>query len=124
MTVEFNFIHPDMSEKDMKSFGFWDDKDSALLMGHNVWMHLTAVQEANRRFDEGEYPSMMWNQKGDYTYFKDIVDAVFEAPDKETAMAVIDMYDNYWMDIIGTRGFKGKKTKNANTMFGGLFSVS
>lgn len=93
-------------------------------MGHNVYMHLTAVQEANRRFDAGDHPAMMWNQKGDYTYFKDIVDAVFEAPDKETAMAVIDMYDNYWMDIIGTRGFKGKKTKNANTMFGELFSVS
>jgi hypothetical protein len=102
----------------------WDSFSYALLMGHNVWMHLTAVQEANRRFDEGEYPSMMWNQKGDYTFFKDIVDAVFEAPDKETALAVIDTYDNYWMDIIGTRGFKGKKTKNANTMFGELFSTN
>jgi len=102
----------------------WDSFSYCLLMGHNVYMHLTAVQEANRRFDAGDHPAMMWNQKGDYTYFKDIVDAVFEAPDKETAMAVIDMYDNYWMDIIGTRGFKGKKTKNANTMFGELFSVS
>jgi hypothetical protein len=25
------------------------------------------------------------------------------------------------MEIVGTRGFKGKKTKNSNTMFGALF---
>jgi len=27
------------------------------------------------------------------------------------------------MDIIGTRGFKGKKTKNSNTMFNQLFET-
>jgi hypothetical protein len=27
------------------------------------------------------------------------------------------------MDIIGTRGFKGKKTMNANTQFSALFDV-
>ena len=27
------------------------------------------------------------------------------------------------MDIIGTRGFKGKKTKNSNTMFNALFET-
>jgi hypothetical protein len=37
----------------------WDSFSYALLMGHNVWMHLTAVQEANRRFDAGEHPAMM-----------------------------------------------------------------
>jgi hypothetical protein len=35
MNNEFNFIHPDMSEKDMKSFGFWDDKDSACHIEEN-----------------------------------------------------------------------------------------
>ena len=44
---EFNFIHPKMSEKDMKSFGFWEDKDSAWhiedhwIMAHI--MHLAGV---------------------------------------------------------------------------------
>ena len=27
------------------------------------------------------------------------------------------------MEIVGTRGFKGKKTMNANTMFNALFDV-
>jgi hypothetical protein len=92
-------------------------------MGHNVWMHLTAVQEANRRFDAGEYPAMMRRSGGDYARFEDIVEAIFAAPDRETSEAIIEAYDSYWMEIVGTRGFKGKKTKNSNTQFGVLFSV-
>jgi hypothetical protein len=99
----------------------WDSFSYALLMGHNVWMHLTAVQEANRRFDAGEHPAMMRRSGGDYAKFEDIVEAIFAAPDRETAEAIIEMYDTYWMEIVGTRGFKGKKTKNARTQFNALF---
>jgi hypothetical protein len=99
----------------------WDSFSYALLMGHNVWMHLTAVQEANRRFDAGEHPAMMRRSTGDYAKFEDIVEAIFAAPDRETAEAIIEMYDTYWMEIVGTRGFKGKKTKNARTQFNALF---
>ena len=99
----------------------WDSFSYALLMGHNVWMHLTAVQEANRRFDAGEYPAMMRRSGGDYARFEDIVEAIFASPDRETAEAIIEMYDTYWMEIVGTRGFKGKKTKNARTQFNALF---
>ena len=53
----------------------WDSFSYALLMSHNVWMHLTAVQEANRRFDAGEHPAMMRRDGGDYAYFEDIVEA-------------------------------------------------
>jgi hypothetical protein len=59
---------------------------------------------------------MMWHQNGDHARFKDIVDAIFATPDREEAEAIIEHYDRYWMDIIGTRGFKGKKAKNARTM--------
>jgi len=100
----------------------WDSFSYALLMGHNVWMHLTAVQEANRRFDAGEHPAMMRRSTGDYARFEDIVEAIFAAPDRETADAIIETYDSYWMEIVGTRGFKGKKTKNARTQFNALFS--
>jgi hypothetical protein len=92
-------------------------------MGHNVWMHLTAVQEANRRFDAGEHPAMMQRSTGDYAKFEDIVEAIFAAPDRASAEAIIESYNSYWMEIVGTRGFKGKKTKNANTMFNALFEV-
>ena len=100
----------------------WDSFSYALLMGHNVWMHLTAVQEANRRFDAGEHPAMMRRSTGDYARFEDIVEAIFAAPDRATAEAIIETYDSYWMEIVGTRGFKGKKTKNARTQFNALFS--
>ena len=100
----------------------WDSFSYALLMGHNVWMHLTAVQEANRRFDTGEYPAMMRRSTGDYAKFEDIVEAIFAAPDRATADAIIEAYDTYWMEIVGTRGFKGKKTKNARTQFNALFT--
>lgn len=99
----------------------WDSFSYALLMGHNVWMHLTAVQEANRRFDAGEHPAMMRRSTGDYARFEDIVEAIFAAPDRQTAEDIIETYDTYWMEIVGTRGFKGKKTKNARTQFNALF---
>jgi hypothetical protein len=101
----------------------WDSFSYALLMGHNVWMHITAVQEANRRFDAGEHPAMMQRSTGDYAYFEDIVERIFAAPDRAGAEAIIESYDTYWMEIVGTRGFKGKKTKNANTMFNNLFEA-
>jgi hypothetical protein len=100
----------------------WDSFSYALLMGHNVWMHLTAVQEANRRFDAGEHPAMMRRSGGDYAKFEDIVEAIFAAPDRATAEAIIETYSSYWMEIVGTRGFKGKKTMNARTQFNALFS--
>jgi hypothetical protein len=99
----------------------WDSFSYALLMGHNVWMHLTAVQEANRRFDAGEHPAMMRYSAPSAEYFEEIVEMVFSAPDRVSSEAIIERYSNYWMEIVGTRGFKGKKTVNANTMFNQLF---
>jgi hypothetical protein len=93
-------------------------------MGHNVWMHLTAVQEANRRFDAGEYPAMMRRSKGDFVKFEDVVEAIFAAPDKETALEIIEHYSTYWMEIIGTRGQKGQKAFNSTTSFDSLFTFA
>jgi hypothetical protein len=101
----------------------WDSFSYALLMGHNVWMHLEAVQRANREFDSGSYPRMMRDSKGGHERFADIVESIFATPDRAESEAIIENYSRYWMDIIGTRGFKGKKTVNANTMFNQLFDV-
>jgi hypothetical protein len=90
-------------------------------MGHNVWMHIEAVQRANRHYDSGTWPAMMWNQNGDHVKFKDIVDAILATADRAEAEAIIENYDRYWMDIVGTRGFKGKKAKNARAQFNVLF---
>lgn len=101
----------------------WDSFSYMLLMGHNVWTHIEAVQRANREYDNGTWPNMLWNSNGDHAKFRDIVDAIFATPDRAEAEAIIEHYDRYWMDIVGTRGFKGKKTKNSNTMFNALFEV-
>jgi hypothetical protein len=120
--IEENYdVMPDLNKNGKWGKTSWDSFSYALLMGHNVWMHLTAVQEANRRFDAGEHPAMMRYSNGDFAFFEDIVETIFAAPTKEESLAIIEQYDDYWMDIIGTRGFKGKKTKNANTMFNSLF---
>lgn len=99
----------------------WDSFSYALLMGHNVWTHLEAVQRANREFDAGQHPAMMRYSAPSAEYFEDIVESIFAAPDRATAESIIERYSNYWMEIVGTRGFKGKKTVNANTMFNMLF---
>jgi hypothetical protein len=116
-------VLPDQNKNGKWGKTSWDSFSYALLMGHNVWMHLTAVQEANRRFDAGEHPAMMQRDGGDYAKFADIVEAIFAAPDRDSAEAIIEHYDSYWMEIVGTRGFKGKKTKNARTRFNALFSL-
>jgi hypothetical protein len=128
--TEENFRDPDLYDvlPDVNKNGkwgktSWDSFSYALLMGHNVWTHLTAVQEANRRFDAGEHPAMMQQQGGSYAKFEDIVEAIFAAPDRATAEAIIEHYDTYWMEIVGTRGFKGKKAKNARTQFKALFDL-
>jgi hypothetical protein len=126
--TEENFRDPDLYDvlPDVNKNGkwgktSWDSFSYALLMGHNVWMHLTAVQEANRRFDAGEHPAMMRRSTGDYARFEDIVEAIFAAPTREESEAIIEYYSDYWMEIVGTRGFKGKKAKNARTQYNALF---
>jgi len=108
----------------------WDSFSYALLMGHNVWMHIEAVQRANREYDAGRYPYMMRHDlpSGDGEFFAEIVDQIFSATDKDTAMAIINnpKYASdlgYWNQIIGTRGFKGKKTVSARPMFATLFET-
>jgi hypothetical protein len=104
----------------------WDSFSYALLMGHNVWTHLEAVQRANRTYDSGSWPAMMWNQgtkgrTGDHSHFRDIVDAIFATPDRTESEAIIKHYSRYWMDIVGTRGFKGDKTISARPQFNTFF---
>jgi len=99
----------------------WDSFSYAIMMGHNVWMHVNAVQEANRQYDAGKVPAMLVQEKFDRVYFKDVVEAIFAADNRSDANAIIEHYDKFWQAIIGTRGATGKKTVNASTMFANLF---
>ena len=99
----------------------WDSFSYAIMMGHNVWMHCNAVQEANRKYDSGSCPNMLVQERFDRLFFKDIVEAIFAAGDKSTADAVVEEYSRFWTTIIGTRGATGKKTINASTNFAKFF---
>jgi hypothetical protein len=91
------------------------------MMGHNVWLHLNSVQEANRQYDAGLCPAMLVQEKFDRLYFRDVVDAIFSTDDRAIAEAIIEEFSKFWMAIPGTRGATGKKTVNASTMFATLF---
>lgn len=108
----------------------WDSFSYALLMGHNVWMHIEAVQRANRQYDAGLYPYMMKHDipSGQGEFFRDIVDRIFSEPDRDKALAIIadrkySSANGYWNQIVGTRGFKGKKATSGRPMFDMLFEV-
>jgi hypothetical protein len=116
-------VLPDVNKVGKWGKTSWDSISYALLMGHNVYQHITAVQEANRRFDAGEYPAMMRYSGPGHDRFQDIVEEIFAAPDRAASEAIIEKYDKYWMEIVGTRGFSGKRAKNSMTMFNALFEA-
>ena len=113
----------DLNKNGKEGATSWDSFSYALMMGHNVWMHLNAVQEANRQYDSGKLPSMLVDERFDRVYYKDIVEAIFSCDNRDDANAIIEHYSRYWMTIIGTRGATGKKTVNAATMANEHFEI-
>ena len=105
----------DLNKNGKEGATSWDSFSYALMMGHNVWMHLNAVQEANRQYDLGKLPAMLVDERFDRVYYKDIVEAIFACDNRDDANAIIEYYSKFWMTIIGTRGATGKKTVNAHT---------
>jgi hypothetical protein len=96
----------------------WDSFSYAIQMGHNVWMHINAVQEANRQYDQNVMPNMMsYENKFERFFFRDVVDRIFETTDRDRALALVEEYNRFWLSIIGTRGATGKKTINPSTYF-------
>jgi len=104
----------------------WDSFTYAIMMGHNVWMHCNAVQEANRQSDAGVIPAMLnattaeTKTHRDYSpgpnKFKDIVDLIFSIDNRQDALDLIEFYGDYFDRIIGTRGNTGDRITNASAM--------
>jgi hypothetical protein len=103
----------------------WDSFSYAIQMGHNVWSHLTAVQEANRQYDLNVLPAMMNSETSDrnkvrnydgITKFRDMVDMIFSIDNREDALALVEYFGDYFDTIIGTRGNTGDSITNAHTM--------
>ena len=101
----------------------WDSFSYAIQMGHNVWTHVNAVQEANRQYDAGVIPKMLLGNKFQVQTIRDLINEVFEQPTKELSLAKIIEYRSYWMQVPGTRGAIGKKTISAKPKFNELFAT-
>ena len=101
----------------------WDSFSYALLMGHNVWMHIEAVQRANREYDQGICPDMMVHPTNSDYDVRKVIDMVFAARDRQKSLAIIDSHSKIWERVIGTRGFTGKRATNSHTMFNSLFDM-
>lgn len=102
----------------------WDSFSYAIQMGHNVWSHINAVQEANKTFDlRTSIPAMLVEERHTEITLEQVLDEIFSA-DTGTALLLIDKYDRFLSGIIGTRGNTGKREINADTYFSKLFDSS
>jgi hypothetical protein len=101
----------------------WDSFSYALLMGHNVWMHLEAVQRANRQFDLGISPDMMVNPYNPDLDVAVLIDRIFSVKNRQKSLQIIGENAKVWERIVGTRGFTGKRSVNAHSHYTNLFDV-
>ena len=102
----------------------WDTLSYTLLQSHNVWMHMNAVQEANRRYEQGVIPKMLMKESFERVLFKDVIDEIFSKKTKQESLDLIDYHSSYWKQFqSGSQGISGKKTVNAMSMFEELFTV-
>jgi hypothetical protein len=102
----------------------WDTLSYTLLQSHNVWMHMNAVQEANRQYETGVVPKMLTHKFEGDNFFGNIIDEIFSKKTKQESLDLIDYHSSYWKQFqSGSQGISGKKTVNAMSMFEELFTV-
>jgi hypothetical protein len=102
----------------------WDTLSYTLIQSHNVFQHISAVQEANRRYEQGIIPKMIMNETFERIRFSELVDEIFSLKDRQKSLDLIDHHSRFWMQMqSGSQGFSGKKTVNAMTMFDQLFAT-
>ena len=99
----------------------WDTLSYTLIQAHNVYQHMIAVQEANRRYENGIYPSMVIDQY-DHTTFGAIVDEIFSLKDRQKSLDLIDKHSKFWMQMKAGQGFSGKKVLNSQKAVKNLFT--
>ena len=103
----------------------WDTLSYTLLQSHNVWMHMNAVQEANRQYEQGVVPKMLIHKFEGSNFFNELVDEIFSKKTKQEAIDLIDYHSSYWKQFqSGSQGISGKRTVNAMTMFDQFFEVN
>lgn len=100
----------------------WDSFSYCLQMAHNVWAHLDAVQKGNQLYDKGVMPGMLVDDRYEEIFFRDVVEEIFAHQDRNKSLECIESYSKYFLRIIGTRGFTGKKAVNSQTAFNAMFT--
>lgn len=100
----------------------WDSFSFALLMAHNVWHHIYAVQESNRRADQGIFSNVLYDEMNGLSH-ADIIEAIFATPDYEERLEIIDNFSKFWMGFSGARGLGGKNAITAAAQFDSMFEL-
>ena len=102
----------------------WDTLSYTLVQSHNVFQHISAVQEANRQYEKGIVPKMNMNETFERVRSGDIIDEIFRLNDRQKSLVLIEKHSDLWMQMqSGSQGISGKKVVNAMTMFDELFEV-
>jgi hypothetical protein len=100
----------------------WDTLSYTLIQGHNVYQHMVAVQEANRKYDNGTIPKMLMHEEFDRVLFSNVVEEIISEKDRQKALDKIEEYNWFWNQFkSGSQGFSGKKTTNSTTFFNKFF---
>jgi len=100
----------------------WDTLSYTMLQAHNVYQHIYAVQEANRKYEQGVVPKMI-QQKFTGETFGDAVNEIFSKKTRQESYAEIEKHSKLWTQMqSGSQGFSGKKTINSRTKFNELFA--
>ena len=99
----------------------WDTLSYTLIQAHNVYQHIYAVQEANRRYEQGILPSMVFDHKHTGITFGQLVDEIFSLKDRQKSLDLIQQYSKFWEQMKAGQGFSGSKTVNAHTNYVELF---
>ena len=95
----------------------WDSFSYGIMMGHNIWHHINAVQEANRQYDLGACPNMLVHDETELVYFNNIVNAIFSTSNKDVALSLIEDHEVHLNKIIGTRGASSLNAYTSKTKF-------
>lgn len=101
----------------------WDSFAYALLMGHNVYAHIKAVQDANERYDTGIVPEMLIHDLKHRDAFRQLVEAIFSAKTRGEADRIVNGESEWYRGITGSsaNGMLGMKSLNGSTMAKQLF---
>lgn len=102
----------------------WDTLSYTLIQAHNVYMHIMAVVEANKKYEAGVLPKMLQYEQFERILLRDVIDEIFRQPTLDLALDAAKKYDKFWMQFQSGQGFSGKKTVNSTTMFSQLFNTS